>query len=82
MLISLTQLPTGQRGRIDGIQLAGKIRHRILDLGFTPGTEVESVRKSPLGDPVAYQVRGTVIALRSEESNQITVELAHEGASR
>jgi ferrous iron transport protein A len=80
MLINLTQLPTGQRGKIDNILLAGKIRHRILDLGFTPGTMVESVRRSPLGDPVAYQVRGTVIALRSEESSQITVDFIREEA--
>lgn len=80
MIISLTQLPPGSKGKIYKLLLTDKIRHRILDLGFTPGTVVESVRKSPLGDPVAYQVRGTLIALRSEESNQIIVELPKEGA--
>lgn len=75
MLISLTQLPPGKKGRIKEIELLGRIKHRILDLGFTPGATVETVRKSPLGDPIAFQIRGTIIALRAEESNQIKVAL-------
>ena len=74
MIINLSQLAPGNKGRVDNLLLCGRIRNRLLDLGFTPGTLVETVRKSPLGDPVAYQVRGTLIALRCEESARITVE--------
>jgi ferrous iron transport protein A len=45
----------------------------MLDLGLVPGTIVESVRRSPAGDPTAYIIRGAVIALRSEESSKIFV---------
>ena len=38
------------------------------------GTKVECVQKSPAGDPIAYLIRGAVIALRSEDSSQIYVE--------
>lgn len=38
------------------------------------GTKVKPVFKSPLGDPTAYQVRGSVISLREEESNNIRVK--------
>jgi ferrous iron transport protein A len=50
-------------------------RRRMLDLGLISDTIVEALRQSPSGDPVAYQIRGTVIALRAEEAAQIFVEL-------
>ncbi|NMA34490.1 MAG: ferrous iron transport protein A, partial [Clostridiaceae bacterium] len=31
--------------------------------------------KSPSGDPTAYEIRGAVIALRSEEASKILVEM-------
>lgn len=46
-----------------------------MDLGFIPGTIIESVRRSPLGDPTAYLVRSSVIALRKEEADKILVNL-------
>jgi ferrous iron transport protein A len=47
----------------------------MLDLGLIQGTRVEALQKSPSGDPIAYEIRGAVIALRSEEASQILVEL-------
>jgi len=47
----------------------------MLDLGLVIDTVVEALRKSPSGDPTAYEIRGAVIALRSEEASQILVEL-------
>ena len=73
MVITLSQLSPGNRGRIHNILLSGQIRNRILDLGFTPGATVKSIRRIPLGDPVAYEVRDTLIALRAEEISQITI---------
>jgi Fe2+ transport system protein FeoA len=45
----------------------------LLDLGFVPGTLVELDMVSPAGDPKAYRVRGSVIALRREQANLIRV---------
>jgi ferrous iron transport protein A len=50
------------------------MRRRLLDMGLIEGTRVECLQKSPAGDPVAYFVRGAVIALRSEDSAGIWVE--------
>ncbi len=69
----LHRLLPGQRGVIQEVQGRGLSRRRILDLGMVPGTLVEVMRRSPLGDPVAYQVRGTIIALRQDEASQISV---------
>jgi len=39
-----------------------------------PGTRVRAEFKSPAGDPVAYRVRGALIALRSQQADMICVE--------
>jgi ferrous iron transport protein A len=71
--IALSQLPVGRRGRVVSLQAEGLIRSRLLDLGLIPDTVVEVIRRSPTGDPIAYGIRGAVIALRSEVSRLITV---------
>ena len=46
----------------------------MLDLGFTKGTTIIPVLKSPFGDPTAYEVRGSIIALREEDSCLIDID--------
>ena len=48
---------------------------RIRELGFSPESSVTCVMQSPLGDPTAYLVRGSLIALRREHSEKILVEV-------
>jgi ferrous iron transport protein A len=45
-----------------------------MDLGFIPGSRVEALRRSPLGDPVAYRIRGAVIALRRADAGRIHID--------
>lgn len=42
-------------------------------MGIIEGTKIKPVLRSPLGDPTAYEVRGTVIALRKEEAGKIYI---------
>ena len=37
-------------------------------LGLIPGTRVTCQGRSPAGDPAAYLVRGTVVALRARDA--------------
>lgn len=71
---SLADLPDGTCGRVVKILAEGFWRQRFLALGFTPGASVEVVRTGPMKDPVAYHVRGTIIALRRKEAALIWVE--------
>lgn len=72
-LIPLHELPIGCLGTVKAITAKGHLRRRILDLGLILDTTVESLKKSPAGDPIAYEIRGAVIALRLEESSKIFV---------
>jgi len=55
------------------IRVTGNTRRRLLDLGLVPGTVVEAIRRSPMGDPTAYWIRGAVVALRKEDGDVIVV---------
>ena len=70
---SMSSLKIGESAVISALYNKGDIRRRLMDIGFTEGTQVKCIGKSPLGDPVAYLVKGAVIALRREDSSQILV---------
>lgn len=73
-IIPLSSLPLGKKAKVKALTSNGTSRRRMLDLGLISDTEVEALQKSPSGDPVAYQIRGAVIALRTEEASRILVE--------
>ncbi len=60
--------------KIISINCKGQIKRRLLDLGIIPGTFIKNIQSSPLGDPSAFFVRGTVIAIRKEDTKKIVVE--------
>jgi len=72
--IPLNSLPLDKIAKVKALTSDGDIRRRMLDLGLISGTIVEALQKSPSGDPTAYNIRGAVIALRSEEASKIIVE--------
>lgn len=68
---SLCDMKKGELALIKEIKTAGTLRQRLFDLGFVPGTKVKCVRVSPFGDPKAFFIRGSVIALRNLDSKTI-----------
>lgn len=75
--ISLSQLPIGKKANVCNLATDGSVRRRLLDLGVIDGTEIEPLYKSPSGNPVAYLIRGAVIALRSDIADKIMVLSQH-----
>lgn len=78
-IINLDDGEIGNLIKITSLNLDGVMRRRLLDLGFVQGALVEVIRKSPLGDPIAFRVSQTTIALRKEESSKIKGELISNG---
>lgn len=52
----------------------GPQRRRLLDLGVVPGTAITAELTSPGGDPVAYRIRGALIALRRQQAAWIEID--------
>jgi len=78
----LSDLAHGERGQVVAIssRCRGLQRRRLQDLGFLPGAEIRAELASSSGDPVAYRIRGTLIALRKEQADLIQIRLAEEAA--
>ena len=70
----LCELRPGERAVICAVTAAEPMRRRLTDLGFTRGTCVRCVGRSPFTDPKAFEVRGAVIALRNKDSRTIETE--------
>lgn len=73
--ISLAELARGQAAEVVDIgpECQGFTRRRLLDLGVTPGTRVEAALDNTFGDPRAYRIRGTTVAVRRQQADQIWV---------
>lgn len=73
---TLTQLPVGKTAKVVGISrfCSGLQRERLMDLGIIKGAVIKAEMSSASGDPVAYRIRGAVIALRKEQTNMIYIE--------
>ncbi|HBI26216.1 MAG TPA: ferrous iron transport protein A [Peptococcaceae bacterium] len=74
-IVPLSQLSNGASGRVAALNTNGRNRRHLLDLGLVTGSRVEAIRRSPAGDPAAFNIKGAIIALRSEVSDQILVSL-------
>ena len=71
---AMDALQEGEIGVVRRIGLEGTIARRLRELGLIVGTKVRCLQKSPAGNPVAYGIRGPVIALRLEDAAQVFVE--------
>lgn len=70
---TLAGLKSGSRAVILGLTASGEMRRRLEDIGFVPSTPVVCIRYSPLGDPHAYRIRGSIIALRRKDAETILI---------
>ena len=74
--IPLNELKVGQRGTASQLLSDTSMRRRLQDIGLIEGTKVECIQKSPSGDPIAFLIRGAVIALRTEDSSSVLMSLS------
>lgn len=71
----LKDLAIGERGEVVGLapSMRGAERRRMMDLGLLPGTNVTAEYASAGRSPIAYRIRGALIALRDEQAEQIII---------
>ena len=76
-VIRLSDLPNDAAAEVVGLDEScqGFSRRRLMDLGFTAGARVQPALTTFAGDPRAYRVRGTTIALRRDQAGFVLVKL-------
>ena len=70
----LSTLEENEGGIIISLDNRGMLRRRLQDMGFVKGSRIVCVGKSPFGDPKAYMIKDTVIALRNSDTEKINIK--------
>lgn len=71
--LPLTKLKLNSVGIIKEINCKSNIKRRLLDLGLIPNTSITPIMTSISGDPIAYEVRNIILAIRKQDANKIIV---------
>lgn len=53
--------------------ISATIKHRLSDMGMTPGATVKMLRLAPLGDPVEFRVLNCNIGIRKKDAEKIFI---------
>jgi len=78
--VPLSSLARGDRAIVVDVDASTPEGRRLLELGFLPETEIRVVRRAPLGDPIAFLLRGAQICLRRSEAARVRVREADAGS--
>ena len=70
---TLSEIERDETVKIMAINGASKFQERLQEMGLIPGTVVSLISKIAFGGPLALHVRGSKIALRRQDTNQILV---------
>ncbi len=73
-MFPLSRLPLGKKARVLSLSAREPLKGRLMDLGFVTGSEVLPLYAAPMGDPRAYLICDTVIALRQRDAATVAVE--------
>ena len=76
--MTLAEIKVGQDAILRTIGGQGELRHHLLDMGLTPGTEVTLRKVAPMGDPIEVELRGYELTLRLADAAKIEVDNVHE----
>ncbi|MEA2051085.1 MAG: FeoA family protein [Campylobacterota bacterium] len=70
----LDGLGKGQKYKIAKLNTDGKLKQKLLDMGFVNGAEIQIVREAPLYDPMELKIHNYNITLRKSEARLIEVK--------
>ena len=80
-LVKLSNLKPGQKGTIAQVCGCPDFRLRMMEMGFTRGTEVMVVKYAPLSDPVEFVIKGYHVTLRKDQACDILIREADKAAA-
>lgn len=76
--MTLDQLEIGQSAEILHINGKVELRHHLLDMGLTPGTNVTLRKDAPMGDPIQMELRGYELTIRLSDARKIEIQKVQE----
>ena len=79
MVYPLHELKPGERADIVWVISEPPMSLRLEELGFTAAAQVTCILKGRRGHMSAYQIQGTVIALRPQNAREVLVRVLNPG---
>ena len=74
--MTLNHIRPGASCVVVAVRATGALRHRLFDMGLTPGAEIKMRKLAPLGDPIEISLRGYELSMRKAEAAAVEVEAA------
>lgn len=71
--MTLNDVKLNQVVRVVNVNCDDFLKQRFSDLGLINSTTISPIFVSPLGDPIAYEFRGNIIAIRNNDAKNIEV---------
>lgn len=71
--MTLNDVKINKSVKIVSINCSDSLKERLYDLGLIKNTIITPVFSSPLRDPIAYEFRGNIIAIRNSDAKKIIV---------
>ncbi|MEM9622274.1 MAG: FeoA family protein [Pseudomonadota bacterium] len=75
MVVKLADTPLGTHLRVVGYRNSTSYTLRLQSLGLVPGTQLQLIRRAPLGDPIEIRLRGYSLALRPSEADDLELQV-------
>ncbi len=72
--LTLNMLMPNESGEVSEIDCSPEKEQRLRELGIVKGTIIKCTAKSPFGDPKAYMIRGSHMALRNSDAENIIIK--------
>ena len=79
---SLADLAPGEHAWVSEVLVEGPVGRRLMDLGLLPETPIQALRRSPLGDPTVYALRGYQLCLREADAARVRVRADPDGGEK
>ena len=79
MVYPLHELKPGERAEIVWFISEPPMSLRLEELGFTAAAQVTCILKGRRGHMSAYQIQGTVIAIRPQNAREVLVRVLNPG---
>lgn len=70
---TLNNLSLGESAIILENNVKGRNKRHLINLGLSSKNKIKCLYKSPLNDPVAYQIKNVIIAIRNDDSKDILI---------
>ena len=77
MKYKLSDISNGQSVIVSDIE-ASDLRVKLMEMGLVEGKSLRVLYRAPFGDPMAVDVEGYILSLRTEEARLVDVEIPEE----